>query len=203
MAAAAHPSFAHGLLAQIALRKKDLDEAEREARLAMDDESLRLGPMITLAEVLHARRRLRGGPGDHAPGRGRLRPARGQGPGPDPRPLADPRQDPGRPRGRRGSRGRLPRRRSALFPDDVRAYSNLAILYALTGRPGRGGADPAADGGGEPPPGRLRRSGEDPARAEGPGQRRGACCATRWGGIREARSCGSWRKGREKGSERV
>ena len=56
MAVATHPSFAHGLLAQIALQRNDLDLAEKEARAAMDEKSLRLGPMITLAEVLHARK---------------------------------------------------------------------------------------------------------------------------------------------------
>ncbi len=55
MALSAHPSFAHGLLAQIALERKQLDVAEREARAAGEDKSIRVGPLITLAQVLHAK----------------------------------------------------------------------------------------------------------------------------------------------------
>ncbi len=55
LALASNPSFAHGLLAQIALERDDLDEAERQARQALDEKYPRLGPTITLAGVLHAR----------------------------------------------------------------------------------------------------------------------------------------------------
>ncbi len=48
LAAAGNPSFAHGLLAQIALRRGKLDDAEREARAALD-KGRRIQPMITLA----------------------------------------------------------------------------------------------------------------------------------------------------------
>lgn len=139
MAAPTHPSFAHGLLAQIALRRKDLEAAEKEARLAMEEESLRLGPMITLAEVLHARGQyeealeltLRAGDvyeqreakdPDLIQGlsliRGKV--------------LADV--------GDTASAEAAFLQEIRLFPADVRAYSNLAILYALSGRPERVGA---------------------------------------------------------------
>lgn len=139
MAAPTHPSFAHGLLAQIALRREDLEEAEKEARLAMEEESLRLGPMITLAEVLHAQKRyeealeltLRAGDvyeqreakdPDLIQGlsliRGKV--------------LADV--------GDTSSAEAAFLQEIRLFPADVRAYSNLAILYALSGRPQRVGA---------------------------------------------------------------
>jgi arylsulfatase A-like enzyme/Flp pilus assembly protein TadD len=138
MAAPTHPSFAHGLLAQIALRKKDLDEAEKEARLAMDEKSLRLGPMITLAEVLHARRRFE----EALELTARAADVYAQREAKDPdlvqglslirgKILADLGDTPG------AEAAFLQEIR--LFPADVRAYSNLAILYALSGRPGRVG----------------------------------------------------------------
>jgi tetratricopeptide (TPR) repeat protein len=49
------PSFTHGLLARIALRRGELDAAESSARLAMEGASERILPRLTLAEVLHAR----------------------------------------------------------------------------------------------------------------------------------------------------
>jgi choline-sulfatase len=138
MAAPTHPSFAHGLLAQVALRKKDLEEAEREARLAMDDENLRLGPMITLSEVLHARRQYEEALETTA--RAADVYARRET------------QDPDLIRGLSLIRGKIladlgdtPGAEAAFlqeiqrFPEDVRAYSNLAVLYALSGRPGRVG----------------------------------------------------------------
>jgi tetratricopeptide (TPR) repeat protein len=138
MAAPTHPSFAHGLLAQIALRRKDLDEAEREARLAMDDENLRLGPMITLAEVLHARRQYEEALETTAKAADVY--ARRET------------QDPDLIRGLSLIRGKILAdlgdtqgaeaafvQEIQRFPEDVRAYSNLAVLYALSGRPGRVG----------------------------------------------------------------
>jgi arylsulfatase A-like enzyme/Flp pilus assembly protein TadD len=133
MAVATHPSFAHGLLAQIALQRNDLDRAEKEARAAMDEKSLRLGPMITLAEVLHARK-------DDAGALDLTRKAAE---------LYDQREakDPELIRGLALIRGKLLadqgdvtgaeasfKKEIEMFPDSIRAYSNLAILYALTGR---------------------------------------------------------------------
>ncbi|MEA2562013.1 MAG: hypothetical protein QOH06_3517 [Acidobacteriota bacterium] len=138
MAAPTHPSFAHGLLAQIALRKKDLEGAEREARLAMDDENMRLGPMITLAEVLHARRQYEEALETTAKAADVY--ARRET------------QDPDLIRGLSLIRGKILAdlgdtqgaeaaflHEIGRFPEDVRAYSNLAVLYALSGRPGRVG----------------------------------------------------------------
>jgi arylsulfatase A-like enzyme len=128
-----NPSFAHGLLAQIALRRGRLDEAEKEARLAMEDESLRVGPMVTLAEVLHARKDLQGAldltrqaeavynereAKDEDLLRG-LYLMRGKV-------LAD--------LGDARGAEQAFQREIQLFPDSVRAYSSLALLYALTGR---------------------------------------------------------------------
>ena len=133
LALVSNPSFAHGLLAQIALERDDLDAAEREARLALDEDQPRLGPTITLAAVLHARGRY-----DEALEMTRATEAtwanRRQ---PDPelirglflrrgRILAD--------LGRTGEAEAALRREMELFPDDLGAWSNLAVLYALTGR---------------------------------------------------------------------
>jgi choline-sulfatase len=133
MALVSHPSFAHGLLAQIALQRNDLATAEREARAAMDEKSLRVGPMITLAEVLHARK-------DDA---GALELTRKAAEIYDQRTAKDPELI----RGLAVIRGKLLadqgdaagaeaafKSEIGLFPDSLRAYSSLAILYALTGR---------------------------------------------------------------------
>ena len=133
LAEAAHPSFAHGLLARIALARKDYAAAEREAREAMKDESARIGPLVTLAEVLHARK-------DYTAALDLTRQAaeayakretkdpelirglgliRGQI-------LADTGDAKGAETAFRGEIG--------LFPDSLRAYSSLALLYALSGR---------------------------------------------------------------------
>jgi choline-sulfatase len=138
MAIASHPSFAYGLLAQIALRKKDLAGAEREARLAMGDESLRVGPMITLAEVLHARGRY-----EEA-----LDLTRRAAEAYDKREA----KDPDLIQGLSLIRGKILAdmgdaagaeasflQETRLFPTDIRAYSNLAVLYAVSGRPERVG----------------------------------------------------------------
>ena len=133
MALGTHASFAHGLLAQIALQRNDLGAAEREARAAMDEKSLRLGPMITLAEVLHARK-------DDA---GALELTRKAAEVYNQREAKDPELI----RGLALIQGKLLadqgdaegaekdfKQEIAMFPDSLRAYSNLAILYALTGR---------------------------------------------------------------------
>lgn len=133
MAVSTNPSFSHGLLAQIALERNQLDEAEKEARLAMVDKSLRVGPMITLAQVLHARRDFQaaldltrqaeeaynereGKDQDLLRGlhlmRGKILADLGDAPGAE----------------------AAFHREIELFPDSVRAYSSLAILYALSGR---------------------------------------------------------------------
>jgi arylsulfatase A-like enzyme/Flp pilus assembly protein TadD len=133
MAMAAHPSFAHGLLANIAVQRKQLDVAEREAREAMTDQSLRVGPMITLAEVLHAKH-------DDAGAVDMVRKAQE---------TYDQREakDPDLIRGLHLIHGKILadqgdaagaeaefKKEIELFPDNVRGYSSLAILYALVGR---------------------------------------------------------------------
>lgn len=133
MALPTHASFAHGLLAQIALAREDLDEAEKEARLAMDEKSLRIGPMVTLAEVQHAR-------GEYQPALETIRKAEE---------VYEQREakDPDLIRGLSLIRGRVLAdlgdaagaetaflKEIERFPENIRAYSSLAILYALTGR---------------------------------------------------------------------
>jgi arylsulfatase A-like enzyme/cytochrome c-type biogenesis protein CcmH/NrfG len=133
MAVATHPSFAHGVLAQIALQRDKLDEAERETRAAMEDQSLRVGPMIILAEVQHERK-------DDAQALETIRQAEE---------IYNQREskDPDLIRGLYLIRGKVLadqgdaagaeaafRKEIELFPDNVRGYSSLAILYALAGR---------------------------------------------------------------------
>jgi tetratricopeptide (TPR) repeat protein len=133
MAMAAHPSFAHGMLAQIALHRDRVDEAEREARAAMEDQSLRIGPMVTLAEVLHAKKEDR----QALDMVRKAEEAYGQREAKDPDLI----------RGLHLVRGKILadqgdaaaaeasfKKEIELFPDSVRGYSSLAILYALTGR---------------------------------------------------------------------
>ena len=133
LAAAGNPSFAHGLLAQIAMRRGKLEDAEREARAALD-KGRRIQPMITLAEVLHARRR-------YEEALDQVRQAE--------RAYAErSARDPELIRGLALIRGKILadmgdaagaetafQEEIQRFPADLRAYPNLAILYALTGRP--------------------------------------------------------------------
>jgi arylsulfatase A-like enzyme/tetratricopeptide (TPR) repeat protein len=134
MALATNASFAHGLLAQIAFMKSDLDTADKEARLAMEDKSLRIGPMVTLAEVQHAR-------GDYNGALATVRQAEA---------AYEQREakDPDLLRGLNLARGKALadsgdaagaeaafRKEIELFPQSIRAYSSLAIIYTLTGRP--------------------------------------------------------------------
>jgi tetratricopeptide (TPR) repeat protein len=133
MAMVAHPSFVHGMLAQIALQRGKLDEAEREARAAGEDKSLRMGPLVTLAEVLHAKK-------DDRQALEMVRKAEA---------AYNEREakDPDLIRGLNLIRGKILadqgdaagaeaafRKEIELFPDGIRGYSSLAILYALTGR---------------------------------------------------------------------
>jgi arylsulfatase A-like enzyme/cytochrome c-type biogenesis protein CcmH/NrfG len=136
LALAAHPSFAHGVLAQAAVERHDLDAAEREARLAAEagkGSSDRVGPPLTLAAVQHARGRYEEAlaTADAALAAWRARTAR------DPdlvrggfllrgRILAD--------LGRAAEAEAAFREEIELFPADPPAYTNLALLYALTGR---------------------------------------------------------------------
>ena len=136
LALAAHPSFAHGVLAQAAVERHDLDAAEREAKLAAaagKGSSDRVGPPLTLAMVQHARGRfeeaLTTADGALAAWRARRTP--------DPdlvrggfllrgRILAD--------LGRTAEAEAAFRQEMEFFPADPGAYTNLALLYALTGR---------------------------------------------------------------------
>jgi arylsulfatase A-like enzyme/Flp pilus assembly protein TadD len=133
MALTTNAPFAHGLLAQIALMRGKLDEAEKEARLAMEEKSLRIGPMVTLAEVQHDR-------GDYNKALETIRQAEA---------IYAQREakDPDLLRGINLVRGKTQadlgdavgaevsfRKELELFPQNLRAYSSLAILYALTGR---------------------------------------------------------------------
>jgi arylsulfatase A-like enzyme/Flp pilus assembly protein TadD len=128
-----HPSFANGLLARIALRRDDLESAEALARQALDKDSPRLGPQITLANVLHAR-------GKYEDALAMVQATEAS--------FAT-RQTPDLEliRGLHLIAGKIHadlgqtlaaegafKREVELFPDEIHAYSNLAVLYGLTGR---------------------------------------------------------------------
>jgi arylsulfatase A-like enzyme/Flp pilus assembly protein TadD len=134
MAASGSPSFAHDLLAEIALRRGKLEDAEREARAALDERGRRIRPRITLAEVLHARHRYE----EALEQTRQAERAYAERAAPDPELI----------QGLALVRGKILadlgdaagaeaafRQEIQSYPDDLRAYPNLAILYALTGRP--------------------------------------------------------------------
>lgn len=52
------PAAAHSLLAQIAIQRGDLGQAEKEARAALESRGSRVGPLVTLAQVLQKAERL-------------------------------------------------------------------------------------------------------------------------------------------------
>ncbi len=139
LAVASNPSFAHGLLAQIALQRHDLDTAEREARLAIEPKSVRVMPLITLAQVLHARQNDDGAL--EAIHQAEQAYAKREA------------QEPELIQGLNLIRGKIEadlgdgaaaersfREEMRLFPDDPHAFANLALLYALTGRAPEAGA---------------------------------------------------------------
>jgi choline-sulfatase len=134
MAASGSPSFAHDLLAEIALRRGKLEDAEREARAALDERGRRIRPRITLAEVLHGRHRYE----EALEQTRQAERAYAERTAPDPELI----------QGLALVRGKILadlgdaagaeaafRQEIQRYPDDLRAYPNLAILYALTGRP--------------------------------------------------------------------
>ncbi|HEV8632183.1 MAG TPA: sulfatase-like hydrolase/transferase [Thermoanaerobaculia bacterium] len=127
------PSFTHGLLARVALRRKQLDEADRQARLAMATSADRLLPRLTLADVLEAR-------GQYEQALAVLGEARklyAERSTPDPELVKGLHLTEGKVRADLGQATEAEaafRQEIRLFPDDPRAYAALALLYALTGR---------------------------------------------------------------------
>lgn len=128
-----HPSFAHGLLARIALRRKDLDTAEAEARRALE-EGPRFGPRVTLASVHHAR-------GQYADALAMVTEIERDF-------QARESQDTDLIQGLHLLMGKIHadqgnaaaaeaafRREIELFPTELPAHTGLAVLYALSGRP--------------------------------------------------------------------
>ncbi len=129
-----NPSYAHGMLARIALRRKDLATAESEARLALEDRGQRVGPLKVLAEVLYAKQ-------DHAGALDAVRQAReayAERETQDPDLLAGLSLIEGKIHADLGDAAAAERafaEEMRLFPENISAYSNMALVYALTGRP--------------------------------------------------------------------
>jgi arylsulfatase A-like enzyme/Flp pilus assembly protein TadD len=127
------PSFAHGLLARIALHRKDLVTAEAEARAALEDKSQRVLPLVVLAEVMYARH-------DYPAALDAVKQAHeayAAREAPDPDLLQGLSLVEGKVHADLGEAALAERaftEEIRLFPDNIAAYSNLALLYALTGR---------------------------------------------------------------------
>jgi arylsulfatase A-like enzyme len=133
LALASYPSQAHGLLAQVALERGDLEVAEHQARLALDEKKPPLGANLTLADILNIR-----GESEEALELVRqteksFEAQRGQN--------LELIQGLYLLKGKiLGSLGRLAeaeqafRREIELFPQELATYSKLAMLYAFTGR---------------------------------------------------------------------
>jgi tetratricopeptide (TPR) repeat protein len=134
LALASNPSFVHGLLAQVAVQRKDLVGAEREARLATETQNTdRVGPAVTMAKVQQAQGKLE----EALASSDRALEAWGKRTARDPELirgtyvlrgsiLAD--------LGRAEEAEQAFRKEIELFPEDPPAYTHLALLYALTGR---------------------------------------------------------------------
>jgi arylsulfatase A-like enzyme/thioredoxin-like negative regulator of GroEL len=133
MAMAASPGMARGLLAQIAKERGDLEAAEREARASIAEKGDRVGPLVALADVLNAR-------GRYEEALARVREAEAvyaQRKTPDPDLLRGLALTEGKIHADRGDAVAAEaafRKEIERFPQELRAYSGLAILYALIGR---------------------------------------------------------------------
>ena len=134
IALAGHLSAANDVLAQAALRSKRLDDAERYARAAVAQRGTRLAPLVILGEVLFA-----------------------EGRGNEALTVTDQVQEEFNRRKNRdlsilkgvcllrgkifAARGEAERALAAfeqeiqLFPDQLAAYSHLAVFYGIVGRP--------------------------------------------------------------------
>ena len=126
---ATSPAVAHNLLAQIALARKDLPAAEKEARAALAARGSRLGPVVTLAGVLQAQGKLdealrlaNQAAGEMSPGQ--------KFPG-----LFLVQGDLLARLGRAGEAEQSFLREVHDFPADTSGYTRLAVLYASAGRP--------------------------------------------------------------------
>jgi tetratricopeptide (TPR) repeat protein len=128
-----HPSFAYGLLARIALRRDEPEAALELAQKALDEENTRLGPRITLAEVLHAQGRFDAALQEIAAAEAAY--------------TARQTQDPELIKGLYLLQGKIFAdlteteraeqaflREIELFPKEIPAYTHLALLYGLSGR---------------------------------------------------------------------
>jgi arylsulfatase A-like enzyme/Flp pilus assembly protein TadD len=135
----ADPPTAYGLLAEVARRRGELDEAESLARQALGLNPRRPGPMLTLADVLLARERFREALdwGERARQEFEARETR------DPRLIQGLYFLIGQAHARLGDG---PEAEQAflteirLFPEEAAPYTHLAVLYALVGDAGRAGA---------------------------------------------------------------
>jgi choline-sulfatase len=128
------PSLANGLYARIAVERRNFATAERAARAALESSGDRIGPRIVLAEVLQRTGRTEEALQITREAETLYRERRT----PDPDLIAGLAllqgklyADLGDPQAAEAAF----RREIELFPDKPAAWSHLALLYALTGRP--------------------------------------------------------------------
>ncbi len=124
------PSAAHALLAEVAMTAKNLELAEREARLALDARGSRIGPLLVLAQVLRDREQVTDAlalTDDAIRELGELK-SDSKHPG-----LFFVRADLFARLGQAADAEAAFLREIELFPADTRSYTRLAALYASVG----------------------------------------------------------------------
>lgn len=132
MALATSPAPAHSMLASIAVEQEDLAAAEREARAALEAGGSRIGPLVTLAQVQVAAERLEEALATTEEARAELAQRRDTESFPG---LEFVRGDALARLGRAGEAERAFLAEIRAAPNDPKAYTRLAALYAAAGQP--------------------------------------------------------------------
>jgi choline-sulfatase len=128
---ATSPAAAHDILAKIAMKRKDPDRAEREARAALAAPGAKVAPLLTLAQVLTDRGRLEPALASTQQAIDELAKPPGHAPYPG---LYYVRGDILARLGRTPEAADCFLREIANTPADPKAYTRLAVLYASEGR---------------------------------------------------------------------
>lgn len=132
MALATSPAPAHSMLASIAVEQEDLAAAEREARAALKAGGSRIGPLVTLAQVQVAAGRLEEALATTEEARAELSRRRDTESFPG---LEFVRGDALARLGHAGEAERAFLAEIRAAPNDPKAYTRLAALYAAAGQP--------------------------------------------------------------------
>lgn len=125
------PAAAHSLLAQVYLAKNDPQRAEKEARAALESRGSRIGPLVTLAQVLQKQGKLEEGLEVTGQAMAELEKMEGRSKFVG---LFEVRGDLLARLDRTAEAEEAFRREIQDFPSNYKAYSRLAVLYAYQGR---------------------------------------------------------------------